>query len=60
MQTVANFTAVLNTQAQALEKMMTNQVTSNPHKMSEAMNLLEQAVCTAIAAAKETNDEVSR
>ncbi len=60
MQTVNTFSAVLNTQAQALENMMAKQPTSNPRKMDEAKNLLEQAVWTAISAAKETDDEVSR
>ncbi|MDF5103835.1 hypothetical protein P3603_22950 [Vibrio parahaemolyticus] len=44
----------MNTQCQALEKMMTNQETANPQLMEEAKQLLEEANIKAIQASKQT------
>ncbi|MCL9783650.1 hypothetical protein M9194_19685 [Vibrio sp. S4M6] len=51
--TVKQFEAVLNTQAHALEVMMTNQPTTTPRLMEEAIQLMEESVCKAIQAAKQ-------
>lgn len=51
------FEAVLNTQGQALERLMTNQPTANPKKMELAKQRLEESICLAIQASKEVNDE---
>ena len=51
------FEAVLNTQGQALESLMTNQPTANPKKMELAKQRLEEAIRLAIQASKEINDE---
>ncbi|MGR3238527.1 hypothetical protein [Vibrio vulnificus] len=53
------FECVLNTQGRALERMMTNQDTANPAKMEQAKQLLEEAICLAIQAAREVNHEVN-
>ncbi|EMB2742726.1 hypothetical protein UG53_08100 [Vibrio sp. S512-13] len=53
-QSVSMFESVMNTQCQALEKMMTNQDTCNPQLMEEAKQLLEEANIKAIQAAKQT------
>lgn len=47
------FESVLNTQGRALERMMTNQDTVNPKLMDEAKQLLDEAVCKAIQAARQ-------
>ncbi|HCE3428252.1 TPA: hypothetical protein NG603_004427 [Vibrio parahaemolyticus] len=51
-QSVSMFESVMNTQCQALERMMTNQETDNPQLMEEAKQLLEEANIKAIQAAK--------
>lgn len=53
---VAMFEAILNTQGAALEKLMSNQPTANPTKMELAKQRLEESICLAIQAAKETTD----
>ncbi len=53
-QSVSMFESVMNTQCQALEKLMTNQDTANPQLMEEAKQLLEEASVKAIQAAKQT------
>lgn len=50
------FEAVLNTQGQALERLMTNQPTANPALMEKAKQRLEEAVTMAIQASKEVTD----
>ncbi|EKO3667245.1 hypothetical protein NM449_17555 (plasmid) [Vibrio metschnikovii] len=50
------FEAILNTQGQALESLMDSQPTANPKLMQEAKERLEEAICMAIQAAKETTD----
>ncbi|MBD1559488.1 hypothetical protein HC752_21330 [Vibrio sp. S9_S30] len=59
-QTNAYFNSVLNTQAQALEVLITNQPTANPQLMEEAKQLLEEAVIKATQAAKEVTNETDR
>jgi len=52
------FEAILNTQGQALERLMTNQPTNNPSLMKEATQKLEEAIIMAIQASKEVSHEV--
>ncbi len=49
----AMFETILNLQGAALEELMTNQPTSNPKKMEQAKQLLDEAICLAIQASKE-------
>ncbi len=55
---VAMFEAILNTQGQALERLMTNQPTTNPSLMEEAKQKLEESIIMAIQASKEVSHEV--
>ncbi len=54
---VAMFEAILNTQGQALERLMSNQPTANPKKMELAKQRLEESICLAIQASKEVANE---
>ncbi|ENI8058131.1 hypothetical protein ABZX01_003785 [Vibrio vulnificus] len=47
------FEAILNTQGQALERLMTNQPTVNPSLMEEEKQKLEESIVMAIQASKE-------
>ncbi|EJS1626297.1 hypothetical protein NXA67_003192 [Vibrio cholerae] len=58
-QSVTQFEAILNSQGQAIEAMMTRQATANPKLMQEAKERLEEAICMAIQASKETKDEIN-
>lgn len=48
--------AVLKSQGRSLEEFMTMIPTSNPAKMELAKQRLEEAICLAIQASKETVD----
>ncbi|MCY9805541.1 hypothetical protein OTK51_19130 [Vibrio scophthalmi] len=58
-QTQEYFKAVIESQAQAMESLMTNQPTANPQLMDEAKQLLEEAVLKATQASREVTDGIS-